>query len=434
MSQLCKACCTCDQLEQSLYYYPPRRWITIIGFFVVGYIILVSSLLLVYETIATPYGFTSLWTISNDPEYQNIRHILPIEYRTCYQFDTSQSHVFTPRNCQLPHNITVKISRKLAKGKIATAWLTAVSFYKHHSTEYAMKYVQGSFCVGLKYEYLFLRSIEKAAKITNINVPKLHPTIPFYEFHITPEARRSCLLFEEYVPNSVQLRVFPQQFKNHWNISTAMGGEAVRFIMSCYDDLMNVIRTIYDETHRFHNDMHNKQIMVNTENHKCYLIDFQYVFKLSQIYTRTTKFKCKWHICSAAALSTLYNNRTRMAFRDEYLSNGHTEGESIQRLAEIGMFDMEYKVIAMLVHGMMPYLISDANQTEYVQLMDLNRHIMTDGFNNRTWCKRLELLSHLNLNVLDVDELMKQRFTKALSVFEEDKQYFNKFNLTLCNP
>eukprot|EP01083_Nonionella_stella_P150585 479921_1 len=206
-------------------------------------------------------------------------------------------------------------------------------------------------------------------------------------------------------------------------------GGIIRFILNCYDDIMKAVYHIYDGVHAVHNDLHERNILVDVNDHKCYLIDFEKMFYLSEVYhpTRTNTFKCKTYKCSAAAKHSIETNDIRVHTRDKYLDSGYSGDHIMDGFAKLALFDMKYKVTSVLMHLMLQNSELIGNQSEYV--MQLNDKILNetpeDGSMTFWWCTRLELLNYLDVSELESDPVYRQKFVELLQVFESDRKLMN---------
>eukprot|EP01083_Nonionella_stella_P206218 750242_1 len=349
-----------------------------------------------------------------------------INHSAHYDYLHEQNH-FTSRICTLPNDITITISQRISNGRAGTIYLTHIN-----DKPYVMKYSH-FFCDARQSEYNILKALDSTTKI---NVPSIHPSIPYYRYtlddsYLYPE---TCFFFMEYLANASELGQFlPSQTPQSLN---EIDRGVIGFILHCYDDIMNAIDRMYHQANVFHNDLSDRNILVDMNNHKCFLIDFEQIFYFPQdlykIYKKRhrkqKRFKCKVWWCSATAKYLLATGEARQQMRTKYLQDGYTEDQIVDRFAEVAIYQMRYRLISLLLHHMLrnPNII--ANQSADVE--QLNGRILNasgDGAMAYQWCTRLTLLSSLDVEQLQMenDPFHKRRFSELVEVFEMDTKVMN---------
>eukprot|EP01084_Bolivina_argentea_P127925 226201_1 len=171
--------------------------------------------------------------------------LLPYEYQKCFELNES---FIAPKQCKLPNNITIIIDKEIGHGEIGSVWQTKIyysniniSSNNYNYDIYAMKY--SIYCNGLSSEYKLLKHINKNNNNKtnmNINIPLLHPFIPFYYFYTnTTYDDRLCFIFMQYLQNTLTL----EQFSKSNNILKSLSfnkisGGIISFILNCYSDII----------------------------------------------------------------------------------------------------------------------------------------------------------------------------------------------------
>eukprot|EP01083_Nonionella_stella_P099804 280723_1 len=205
-------------------------------------------------------------------------------YKHCFYLDyirDEKENGFTSRICQLPNNVTINISRKLSTMHPRSAiYLTHIyDESQQYYDLFLMKYRHHK-CTQLQTEYTILKTLY-SDNITKINIPSVHSTIPFYYYTKRKHHGKTCFFFLEYMENTNTLPQFMIS-QTQQSLNTIDGG-VIPFILNCYDDVMNVVHRIYDQLDGFHNDFHERNILVDVNTHKCLLIDFEDLFYLNDI-------------------------------------------------------------------------------------------------------------------------------------------------------
>eukprot|EP01084_Bolivina_argentea_P005884 11109_1 len=138
-------------------------------------------------------------------------HRLPEEYQ-CFLINDS----ITSRTCRLPNNITIILDKQIGSDAGAVVWSTKV--YRNNSMNYydiyVMKMAHNS-CGGLQREYYVYKYLQEFYKhnVTEINIPSIHPFIPFYTFMNNMRLKYSnsnitCFFFMSYLVNKSSLETF----------------------------------------------------------------------------------------------------------------------------------------------------------------------------------------------------------------------------------
>eukprot|EP01084_Bolivina_argentea_P208284 355182_1 len=148
-----------------------------------------------------------------------------------------------------------------------------------------------------------------------------------------------CIIFIQYLPNVEPLSVFmhPTLHINMQNID-----QIIHFLIKCYKEMSTVLDRLwtFEGKYLVHNDLWNKNILVDMDSYKCYLIDYEMLFEYGNVAESNLLLRGKIHTQNPFAAFYLWNKEMRHKFIEEH---GNTN-KTFQMIINYGYLTQKYKL------------------------------------------------------------------------------------------
>eukprot|EP01084_Bolivina_argentea_P054268 99542_1 len=372
--------------------------------------------------------------------FNNISYVdVPFQYRNCITTD-----------CQLDDNISIIIHNEIGSGKHADVFNVSIKnnqsemsdflVLKREKTNHAYS---GHPCEKYKKDHILLRKIEHLSKYYNLsvlNVPLLVPSISIYE------TDHYCLRFTKLLSNVLTWNETVVSAEKMLPSIISKKRNLMKFLVDCYSDIMNVFYILY-ELGIYHNDLHSRNLLIDKNTFKCYVIDFGYIFERHDILKRI-HYTCLVTTCSPVTWYYLKGLRQRKRFmRSIYKHHRRVKWQSenvTQILFKFGLYGKQYEVATRIFHTFVKLYYLQQNEQNSI-LFKMNEKIIEKWWNKKeydtndislkfVWCTRYKLYSHImneiqntNSDIFTSD--IKERFIRIINVIGDDWFFLN---ITKC--
>ena len=220
----------------------------------------------------------------------------------------------------------------------------------------------------------------------------------------------------------------------------------LRFIMKCFDDIWRILEAL-SAMNIHYNDLNWGNIMISTEDHKCYLIDFGFVLDLNDHFllerphskhSKRRNISCVYPRCSAPTYHLLYGLEQR-------LQSGITDADILRENARTAS---KYEIFSILMHSFVEMCAEMESSHSVIgkQLRSLNLYFFTPkddgklpghrkgGITNfhRAWCLRQQIIEILTAKqhdlqcLSDTDSESREQFMALLSLYDADTPYLSE--------
>eukprot|EP01084_Bolivina_argentea_P163205 283956_1 len=257
----------------------------------------------------TKYNYTNITSKIN------IDNINPIEipnqqsYQPEHCIARRKIQLNTP--CQLNDNISVIIHNKIGSGIQANVFNVSLIHNNIYSEFLAMKVMRRIWhpCAEYETEYTLLTQMQQLSM--HLNVPYLYSNnknipIPFYK------AGKNCVLFTKLLINKLNWNNTLQTVsgaKKLLPLIISKKGNIIQFLIDCYTEIMNIIHILY-QLGIYHNDLNEKNILIDKYSLKCYVIDLANMFHSNDI-SNKPRWSCMKTTCSPVCYYYLRRMRER---------------------------------------------------------------------------------------------------------------------------
>eukprot|EP01083_Nonionella_stella_P052851 140068_1 len=349
----------------------------------------------------------------------------------------------TNTTCNITNNLSFKVLQRLGLGHGGIVYLVEIL-----GEHYAMK-------LCTKSMYSQFKVMSTIGVEHNVNIPHIHP-LASHLYHLSDgmsfffmEALENAISWHQFRGGHIVLRSNETIHTMNLYLRSfdTIDGGILHFFIHCYHDIIRILDVLYTKLHAFYWDIHLQNILFDTVNHKCYLIDLQVVMysNIQQfIYESTKRLHCMFRLDACPPL--IFYKFRRIKQRKQY--KAELERKNISGVELLALFEKhslnqsKYQVLHHLLTIFIRYyaeLIFDtdgqrnlaarllAYYTKLVRTLTVRSEMVIQS----VWCRRLELIQMLknstnNLEAVENDDNIKMEFWKMLELFEDDWHYVNE--------
>eukprot|EP01084_Bolivina_argentea_P170795 295943_1 len=194
-------------------------------------------------------------------------------------------------------------------------------------------------------EYLTMVSLTKSCNNMHIecHTNKVYDThYPFIRYK--NENRKSyVILFMEYLANTTKYLEFEKQLWRYAELE-----QTLKFIDNCFHNVSIILNELWN-IGLLHNDLHKENILVSDNENKCYLIDFNQMYKFAATFEDSDwkEYRGVVSITSAMHWHYLATDNDRNKFIDKYGDN------SFDKLKQFGLQSQKYKINIFILEALL---------------------------------------------------------------------------------
>ena len=339
--------------------------------------------------------------------------------------------------CYLPNSVRLTFVKYLSAGGVGRTFLATIVTTNtgtsardsvtndNYNNRYVIKQSKDYQCEQLFIEYknskMFsdkLAADNSVGISYNINIPRIHPKIPFYCYYNDISKSKTCFMAQQFIDNSIPLSKFMDiSYIN--NLKYVENREIL--IKKCYNDIITVHKWLQTQFSIFHDDMSVNNVLYDLQSKKCYLIDFDNMFKLhahddfihKYIYTTTNRLSCKSYRCS---LKRFYQKK-------HPIINQFTKKIATNQYQQSVEHEIIYHTNAVFFHAFVNFVLFDKIENKTITDMNVMKTMdagffddaydyQTSGNNKKLkLVNALKAIRKLNSEVINVRPYMFDRNT-----------------------
>eukprot|EP01083_Nonionella_stella_P307664 1082304_1 len=302
----------------------------------------------------------------------------------CNIHNTKKCSNHTNTTCPLPNNLSFTILKLLGVGRSGVVYL--VDILGEH---YAIKIC--SYLMHTEYHVLSTIDIER-----ELNIPHIHPIASF--------------LYQQFRHESVAIDI--QSFDD-------IDGGIIHFFIKCYRDIITIFDKLYTTLHAFYWDIALANLLFDTVNHKCYVIDMQSIIysKIEQFQPKqhgSSKLYCHHNTCPPFIYYTFRSIKQRIEYKATH--KNLSDAELVALFDKHSAHQSRYQILSHILTIFVKYygkIVRNLDEQRIIKkaIRTLSAHRSQPASEKLSmpfvWCSRLEVIQQLKYNTSNLDAAEK---------------------------